>query len=72
MYSLCEAKDARHYPVVNRATRVGTMTTLDPRAPSLVTDSDQAIASCSPRELIARREETVLRTFRIVRMTLFS
>ena len=33
MYSLCEAKDARHYPVVNRVTRVGTMTTPDPRAP---------------------------------------
>ena len=33
MYSLCEAKDARHYPVVTRATRVGTMTTPDPRAP---------------------------------------
>ena len=32
-YSLCEAKDARHYPVVNRVTRVGTMTTPDPQAP---------------------------------------
>ncbi|KAN0140634.1 hypothetical protein V8E53_001843 [Lactarius tabidus] len=54
MPGLREGKDELHPPAVNR---ISTVTMLDPQSPSppSVTDSDQAIAGCSPREPISGR-----------------
>ena len=57
MPRLREEKDALHPHAVNHETHISKMNTLDPQAPSppSVTDSDQAVASCSLRESIAGR-----------------